>query len=97
MFDFIEAIRGTLDAPWGIILTCPVATICAMHFFSGSKESVRGAHNNVSAIKALLAAKSHRNWAREVGFYLSLLLAASSFAYLWNPVDTRLFIQALMR
>jgi hypothetical protein len=84
MFDFLESIRNTIDAPWGIVLSCPVGIVSALHFTGGEPSSVQGARSDTIAREARNVAAANRNLLRPFGFFLSMVIGGGSFLYIMD-------------
>jgi hypothetical protein len=84
MFDFLEGIRATIDAPWGVVLSCPVGIVSALHFTGGEQVGVQGARTDSVAREARLVAASNRNRLRPFGFFLSMIIGGGSFLYIMD-------------
>jgi hypothetical protein len=84
MFDFLESIRNTIDAPWGVVLSCPVGIVSALHFTGGEQAGVQGARSDSIAREARNIAESNRNLLRPFGFFLSMVIGGGSFLYIMD-------------
>lgn len=93
MFEVLESVRASLNAPWHIILSCPIGLIVAMHFGRQKRAFTYTPDTSASLAKSAVIVRSNVEWLRKLCCYLGLLLAGLSFLYILDPVRASSFIE----
>jgi hypothetical protein len=86
MNEFIDNIRASLNAPWAIILACPISIIAALHFSSREHGTMYGSDTSASLSASIISVRSKSGWIRIALAYIFAAIAAGSFYYMMDPL-----------
>jgi hypothetical protein len=97
MNEFIDNIRASLNAPWALILACPIGIVCALHFSSQPRGTMYGSDTSASLMASVIEDKSITGWLRRFLSYFSAIVAATSFYALMNPIGAQDMIDVALK
>jgi hypothetical protein len=81
MFEFIDTIYKSLNAPLWAVIGSPIGIILALHFASDKNADVQGARVDSVVREARLNHAQERSWIKSLGFFLALSYGIMCFVY----------------
>jgi hypothetical protein len=85
MFEFLNTMYLSLDAPLWAVLGCPVGLVLALHFANDKNVVVQGARVDEVARQAREKYNGGRSWLKSIFFFVALGYSIVCFTYVMNP------------